>query len=274
MTDSTTKRCPKCGRDLPRSDFQKNRKRDDGVQTYCKVCSSALAKTRNATPERKQAQNESRKAKRAVMRVVREAAQAQIKATLRSASEKVCCKCGETKPIGDYTVDDRYVDGRYPWCFDCRRAWRSGRKEHQRDLEREWAAKNPDRVRELGRQFYARHKDRIAPKRRAYDRQRYHTDLAFRQRKNAQTAIKNRRRRAMLYGIETQHHTEKEWQALCERYDHRCLRCDQQVLLSRDHIVPVTKGGSDTIDNIQPLCRSCNSWKNARTIDYRPDRGD
>lgn len=28
-------------------------------------------------------------------------------------------------------------------------------------------------------------------------------------------------------------------------------------------------GGKDEIDNLQPLCTSCNSKKNSKTIDYR-----
>lgn len=66
------------------------------------------------------------------------------------------------------------------------------------------------------------------------------------------------------------HHTQQEWRELCAKYNHRCLACGQRLPLTKDHIVPVHLGGSDDIDNIQPLCRSCNSSKNARVIDYRP----
>jgi len=67
--------------------------------------------------------------------------------------------------------------------------------------------------------------------------------------------------------------TPKEWHDLCERYDFRCLACGQQMdpdKLTIDHVVPVLYGGKNSIDNIQPLCRSCNSAKHTRTTDYRP----
>src|SRR3954468_18229261 len=40
MPDEELKHCPHCGRDLPRSQFYVDRKRKDGLTTYCKDYSS------------------------------------------------------------------------------------------------------------------------------------------------------------------------------------------------------------------------------------------
>jgi 5-methylcytosine-specific restriction endonuclease McrA len=63
--------------------------------------------------------------------------------------------------------------------------------------------------------------------------------------------------------------TEKQWLLLCKKYKYRCLRCRRRRHLTPDHVVPISKGGTSNIENIQPLCGPCNSSKNTKTIDYR-----
>lgn len=56
-------------------------------------------------------------------------------------------------------------------------------------------------------------------------------------------------------------HTYKEWIVLVARYKRRCAMCGQKKRLTRDHIIPISRGGGDGIENIQPLCHSCNAKK-------------
>lgn len=62
---------------------------------------------------------------------------------------------------------------------------------------------------------------------------------------------------------------ENEWRELCRRHDNKCACCGEHKPLTADHVISLATGGTNTIDNIQPLCRSCNSRKGASTIDYR-----
>jgi 5-methylcytosine-specific restriction endonuclease McrA len=56
-------------------------------------------------------------------------------------------------------------------------------------------------------------------------------------------------------------HTFVEWQNLKLAFGNRCAECREVKPLPKDHIIPLSKGGSDYITNIQPLCRNCNSRK-------------
>lgn len=49
--------------------------------------------------------------------------------------------------------------------------------------------------------------------------------------------------------------------ALIERDGYQCKNCDSQENLAIDHIIPLSKGGSDDPENLQLLCKSCNSSK-------------
>ena len=48
-----------------------------------------------------------------------------------------------------------------------------------------------------------------------------------------------------------------------------CLACGSREEIQMDHIVPLARGGIDHPANFQPLCRSCNERKQARTRDHR-----
>ena len=79
----------------------------------------------------------------------------------------------------------------------------------------------------------------------------------------------NRKRRALKNNCEGSH-TDKEWNDLCNFFGNKCLDCEaENVKLTRDHIIPLSKGGTDFIENIQPLCGPCNSKKHKGETDFR-----
>ena len=55
-----------------------------------------------------------------------------------------------------------------------------------------------------------------------------------------------------------------EFKSIKEKYFNSCYLCcrkEPDIIITVDHIIPVSKGGLNTVDNIQLLCLSCNSKK-------------
>lgn len=62
-------------------------------------------------------------------------------------------------------------------------------------------------------------------------------------------------------------HTHEQWQELLNRFEGICAYCESEKATTKDHVVPLSRGGSDEIDNILPACRSCNCRKHTRSLE-------
>jgi len=94
------------------------------------------------------------------------------------------------------------------------------------------------------------------------------TKKAYRQAHPEAHRAEENKRRASIAGVGG-FFTVKEWKDLCKKYHNKCLCCKKCRKLTADHVIPVSKGGTSNIDNIQPLCGPCNSSKGTKIIDYR-----
>lgn len=70
------------------------------------------------------------------------------------------------------------------------------------------------------------------------------------------------RKERLLAARQNGTHKEEEWIAIVKEFDNRCVRCGASHCgITKDHIVPISLGGHDGIDNLQPLCAHCNTGK-------------
>jgi hypothetical protein len=70
------------------------------------------------------------------------------------------------------------------------------------------------------------------------------------------------RRKARLRAVPAYRFTERDWRRLRLRYDNRCAYCGEQTHdLQREHLIPISRGGSHGIGNIVPACPRCNYAK-------------
>jgi len=128
-------------------------------------------------------------------------------------------------------------------------------KEYMRGYAKEYRKKNLEKIREWYRQYRIAHPEEC---------KRYYKK--WRKAHLGQCSLLRKRYRARKNRAEGSH-TLEEWELLKKHYDYKCAICgkkEPEIELEEDHIIPLSKGGSDSMENIQPLCRSCNSVKGAK----------
>ena len=92
----------------------------------------------------------------------------------------------------------------------------------------------------------------------------------------SEAACKARRKQRLKDTRSRGTHSELQWAQLVV-FCRVCVLCNGKNMhsvndLQRDHIKPVSCGGADTIENIQPLCHKCNATKGDKDdTDWRPD---
>lgn len=122
--------------------------------------------------------------------------------------------------------------------------WQKNNKERRRINFKNWLIKNPGKQSEYVKEYHKRHPEQVTKSSRA--------------------------RRKLFETIEGTFNL-LEWTNLCNKFQNTCLWCGATgIKLTIDHVVPVSKGGTNYISNIQPLCSRCNSRKNNKIIDFRP----
>ena len=132
--------------------------------------------------------------------------------------------------------------------------------EHEKEVKKQqsrYRLKNKEKLRAYFVKFYSRNKDRR--KALAAQYQKDHPD-------KCKSYRASRRTKESKAGGS---YTAAEWEDLCKSYHYRSLDCGKCKKLEADHVVPVTKGGTSNIDNIQPLCRRCNAKKGTKCTDFR-----
>lgn len=125
------------------------------------------------------------------------------------------------------------------------RAWRRG-----------WHAKHADTVNARVREK----RERDPTPFRALDKARY-------ERCRYQRVMLAERARARRSGA-TGSHTVAEWKSVLRHFKRLCVYCGVKLTtanISKDHVVPLKLLGSNSIRNIVPACRRCNSRKNTKT---------
>ena len=127
--------------------------------------------------------------------------------------------------------------------------------EKAAEAMRRWRQRHPGEHNAEGRAYYAR------------DPERRKRQIDASPNRNAVRRAMHERRRARQLGASGSY-TYVEWLDLVAQYDGRCAYCgDSETPLDADHRVPLSRGGSNSIENLLPACRTCNLRKHTLTDD-------
>ena len=181
---------------------------------------------------------------------------------------KRCTKCKEVKAVSEFHRSAKNSDGLKCRCKVCRAEYARG---YMATYNPAYYKVHQESIKEAADRYYAENAERVKSRVREYQRANPRANrrrVKEWQRTNRERRREHARRYTSRKRANGGSHTVEEWLALCDAYDGKCARCgaEEQTL---DHIVPVLLGGSNDIENIQPLCRSCNSSKGAKELDYR-----
>ncbi len=138
--------------------------------------------------------------------------------------------------------------------------WNNEHKEHKQEYLQRYYQKTSDTHRLVSRQDYLKKREWYAALNATYKRDHPEQVRMY-------SAVRTARKRHVGGDI-----TTSQWREIKAKYNYTCLCCGRRepdIRLSIDHVIPIVKGGTSNIDNIQPLCRSCNSSKHTKIIDYR-----
>jgi hypothetical protein len=174
--------------------------------------------------------------------------------------------------------------------------WKSC-KECARRKTNQWRLDNPDRKKENDRRWQKEHPENCAKRNKKWkinnlercleitrisgrnwrknnpEKQHLACNLWKKNNKTKSSIYENKRRAIKLKNGGS--YTEKEWIELCHNFGNKCLACGKSnVKLTQDHVIPLVLGGSNSINNIQPLCKSCNCKKHKKIIDYRGETNE
>ena len=87
---------------------------------------------------------------------------------------------------------------------------------------------------------------------------------------NADSAMRQRKRRATKVGNGVYLVTERDFRRCLSRYGNACAYCHQAFTSDRkiewDHVIPIVRGGVHAIGNLVPACLTCNRGKSVRLV--------
>lgn len=184
---------------------------------------------------------------------------------------KQCTKCGTTYPADPtfWHKDKNRKDGLSPWCKTCNcknaKNWKKNNPERKRELNRAWVKANPEKQKESNDKWEAKNPEKLRAKARrwyaAHSEQCRTRSKQWRVANPSKVILQKHRRRALKLHVECVN-TPFDAQAQLKRQHGKCYYCHCKLAVYHiEHVIPLSRGGSDHPDNKVLACPACNLSK-------------
>lgn len=150
-----------------------------------------------------------------------------------------------------------------PRCKEYTRTWRAENPERCKLYTDTWRSANPEKVK--SRQLAYRQEN--ADRRKAYRDSRREHNRVYQSKyaaANPQAGVLKFHKRRALKAGNGGSFSQAEWSELLSQHNAQCAACGCGGRMTVDHIVPLSKGGRHSKENIQPLCSTCNKSKGVK----------
>ena len=151
------------------------------------------------------------------------------------------------------------------------RQYRLDNSEHIKEQNKQYRQDHKEEINKRVKQWYLNNLEYMKQHQREYrnnNREKVNRWSKTDKGKAAQQRAHNKRRAQEKEMINTL--TAQEWIDILKEYKFRCAYCGKEFTLfnreTRDHVIPISKGGNNVKENVVPACKSCNSKKNNKIL--------
>jgi 5-methylcytosine-specific restriction endonuclease McrA len=148
------------------------------------------------------------------------------------------------------------------------KAYYEAHREERKAYSIAYGNAHAEQCKNYARTYYATHKEEHKAYSEAHAEHRKVCRSFYRKENPEKARAVDQRARAKRTQAPVNDFTAQQWREMQAAYEHRCVYCGKRGKgkLTMDHIQPLSKGGSHTLSNIVPACKSCNSRKQAGPV--------
>lgn len=226
------------------SEFHKNSQSKDGYRSYCKKCRQEHRKNNKDKYQQRE------------------------KEYYQKNREKRILKAKEYRDNNKTQINNKR---RQKYRND------SGYKEKILERNKLWSTKNSSLIKLKNKKYYKEHKEELLNNnRKTYEKNKdkwKETRNIWRKNNIEKIYSLNHSRRVLERGL-LRDFSSKDWINAIEYFDGKCAYCLREDVLTRDHFIPITKGGNHVKNNIVPVCKRCNFSKQDKEFNFWYEQQD